>query len=118
MTAPQSAARPRHGARPCEKALAPLFTWHGFQHIFVSAAGGATFDASVDALVARWTTADLESAATISFAADGGGAADGHRRRQFLRPSRRGDEAAASSEQCGAEQRRPRHRVAVTSLSV
>ena len=55
-------------------ALIPRFTWHGFQHVFVSVSGGATFTGSLDALTARWATADLVPASSISFAADGGGA--------------------------------------------
>ena len=54
-------------------ALLPRFTWHGFQHVLVSAHDGATFDGSLTALTARWTTAALESSSTLSFSPDGGG---------------------------------------------
>lgn len=54
--------------------LVPRFTWHGFQHVFVRASGGATFSGARDALRGCWATANLAPAASISFASDGGGA--------------------------------------------
>jgi alpha-L-rhamnosidase len=53
--------------------LRPRFTWHGFQHVFVTASKGASFEGSVDSIAAVWTTASLETSASISFAPDGGG---------------------------------------------
>ena len=50
--------------------LSTKFTWHGFQYVVVAPSAGVTFSGAVDALAARWTTADLSESATINF---GGG---------------------------------------------
>ena len=51
-------------------ALAPKFTWHGFQYVVVDpgTSGDVQFSGALDALTAHWTTADLTETATISFA--------------------------------------------------
>lgn len=54
-----------------EHPLRPKFTWHGFQHVIVSATGGASFAGELDSLVAHATAAELEGTSEIHFAGEG-----------------------------------------------
>jgi len=49
-------------------ALAPKFTWHGFQHVVVTTSPGVTFTGELDAVSAHWTSSNLSKSASITFA--------------------------------------------------
>jgi hypothetical protein len=54
-----------------QRAFAPKFTWHGFQHVVVTPSPGVTFSGELQAISAHWTTSDLKTSSSITFAGPG-----------------------------------------------
>ena len=61
----------RGGALGGPHDLWPRFTWHGFQHVIVTATGGARFDGRLGSVEAAWTVSELAESATIEFEGPG-----------------------------------------------
>jgi alpha-L-rhamnosidase len=51
--------------------LNPKFTWHSFQYVLVRPGPGVTFSGAADALLARWSGADVKETGTIEFGGEG-----------------------------------------------
>ena len=86
-----------------ELELNPQFTWHSYQYVLVRPGAGVTFSGAADALIARWSGADVTETATIEFGGEGSELLSGVR--DITKSSQRANVAAYMPTDCPSREK-------------